>query len=82
MADTPGPVKAITRRTFGTMFRLDPEGNVQMTWQTLALLLFAMYWATAVYLKVGKIDGLEAEQRVHREVLIKKGLLEIAKVAE
>lgn len=86
MPDTPGPLKSLRARTFGTVFKLGPEGEVQMTWQTLvvaiAFIVSATWWAADVYSKVARIPDIAAEQRAHREALIKGGLLSTAKLSE
>lgn len=86
MADTSGPHKTLRSKTFGTVFRIDPEGNVQMTWQTLIFLIAfaisATWWCSSVYEKVSRIPAIEAEQKLHREVLIEGGLLRVARASE
>jgi hypothetical protein len=79
MADTPGPLKPVRRHTLGTVFRLDPEGNVQMTWQTLVGLCGFIVWMTSMYFKIQAIDGIIAEQKVVREVLIERGFLSVSR---
>ncbi len=82
MADTPGPLKTLRPRALGTVFRLDPEGNVQMTWQTLVGLGLVVVWMTSMYVKIQSIDTIAAQTQLHREVLIEKGLLKVAKASE
>ncbi len=61
--------------------RIDPEGNVTATWRTWGLIAGAIIWATMLYAKLegvpAKLDAVTIEVQVHREVLIKAGLLPI-----
>lgn len=89
MPDTPSkPFPAQKARTPVAWARIDPDGNVSATWRTWGLLAGLIVWLTMFYLKVdalppkidavsGKVDALSIEVQVHREILIKAGLLPI-----
>ncbi len=59
--------------------RIDPEGNVTATWRTWFLIGGAIVWATMFYVKMdnipSQVSAIAVEQQLHREVLIKAGLL-------
>lgn len=89
MVDTPSkPFPAAKLRIPVTWARIDPEGNVSATWRTWFLIGGAIVWATMFYVKVDslpakidavsiKSDAISIEVQVHREILIKAGLLPI-----
>ena len=61
------------------LFRIDPEGYVVMTWQTLGLLAGAVVWATVQYVDLrsmhNEIIATATEVRVHHDALVKNGLI-------
>jgi hypothetical protein len=82
MADTPPkPFPAQSIRTKVAWARIDPEGNVSATWRTWALIAGAIVWATMFYAEIrglpARVDAISIEVQVHREILIKAGLLPV-----
>ncbi len=82
MVDTPSKPFPIQKpRVPVAWARIDPEGNVSATWRTWGVLALAIVWATMFYVKVdsipAKLEAVSIEVQVHREILIKAGLLPI-----
>lgn len=83
MVDTPGKafptVHAPLPKAGLSWARIDPDGNVTATWRTWGLIAGAVIWATATYTEMraatSQISAITIEVQVHREVLIKAGLL-------
>lgn len=80
MVDTPSkPFPATKLKAPIAWARIDPEGNVSATWRTWFLIAGAIVWATMFYVKMdglpAQVSAIAIEQQLHREVLIKAGLL-------
>lgn len=60
------------------MFRIDPEGTVMLTWQSLGVILGAMAWATMQYVELrsmrSELTETTAEVRIHHDSLVRNGL--------
>lgn len=82
MVDTPSkPFPAQKARVPAAWARIDPEGNVSATWRTWGLLAGLVVWLTMTYVKLDsaadQVTAISVEVQVHREILIKAGLLPI-----
>lgn len=80
MVDTPSkPFPVPKMRAPVAWARIDPDGNVSATWRTWFLIGGAIVWATMFYVKMdgipAQVSAIAVEQQLHREVLIKAGLL-------
>lgn len=80
MAETPGKAfPALRNPARGALARIDPEGNITATGRTWFMLAGVVVWLTMTYVELHhaaeQVNTLTMEVRLHREALIKAGIL-------